>query len=80
MRTTLDIDEPVLRELKSVQKEEGKSLGRLASDLLAVALAERRQKKAVVPRHFTWVSKSMGARVDLSDHEAVYGVMDGIQQ
>ena len=28
MRTTLDIDDPVLRELKRLQAKEGKSLGR----------------------------------------------------
>ena len=37
MRTTLDIDDPVLRELKELQTREGKSLGRLVSDLLARA-------------------------------------------
>ena len=35
MKTTLDIDEPILRELKRRQAKEGKSLGRLVSDLLA---------------------------------------------
>ena len=40
MRTTLDIDDPVLRELKRLQTKEGKSLGRLVSDLLARALKE----------------------------------------
>ena len=40
MRTTLDIDDPVLRELKQLQTKEGKSLGRLVSDLLARALKE----------------------------------------
>ena len=80
MRTTLDIDEPVLRELKSVQKEERKSLGRLASDLLAVALAERRRKKTEAPEDFAWISKRMGARVDLTDREAVYSLMDGSQR
>ena len=32
MRTTLDIDDPVLQELKKFQTKEGKSLGRLVSD------------------------------------------------
>ena len=39
MRTTLDIDGPVLHELKQRQTKEGKSLGRLVSDLLARALS-----------------------------------------
>jgi hypothetical protein len=33
MRTTLDIDDPVLKEIKRLQRREGKSLGRLVSDL-----------------------------------------------
>ena len=37
-RTTIDIDAPILRDLKRRQKQEGKSLGRLVSDLLAQAL------------------------------------------
>ena len=40
MRTTLDIDDPIVRELKRLREKEGKSLGRLASDLLARALKE----------------------------------------
>ena len=39
MRTTLDLDAPVLNGLKRLQQREGQSLGRLASDLLATALA-----------------------------------------
>lgn len=38
MRTTLDIDGSVLRELKARGRREGKTAGRLASELLAVAL------------------------------------------
>jgi hypothetical protein len=39
MRTTLDIDAPLLRELKQLQKKEKKALGAIVSDLLAEALA-----------------------------------------
>ena len=39
-RTTIDIAAPVLRELKERQRREGKTLGALASELLARALAE----------------------------------------
>ena len=44
MRTTLDIDDPVLKDLKRLQQRQGKSLGRLASDLLALALTETRKR------------------------------------
>lgn len=69
-RTTIDIDAPILRDLKRLQKRERKSLGRLVSDLLAQALGPR----ATLPsrdREFSWISRRMGARVDLADKEAV---------
>ena len=74
MRTTLDIDEPVLRELKRLQAKEGKSLGRLVSELLARALKED-AIPAVAPRP-SWIAKPMGARVNLSDNEALYRALD----
>jgi len=75
MRTTIDIDDPILKEVKKLQKTEGKSLGRLVSDLLARALQEC---KAVRPKSkpSRWISRSMGARVDLNDKEALYAAMD----
>jgi len=38
MRTTIDIDDPILKEVKRLQAQQGKSLGRLVSDLLAQSL------------------------------------------
>jgi hypothetical protein len=75
MRTTLDLDEPILKELKARKAAEGKSLGRLVSDLLADSLGRNRprQRKAL-PR---WVSRPMSARVDLDDKDAVYSALDG---
>jgi hypothetical protein len=75
MRTTVDIEDPVLKELKRLQKKEGKSLGRLISDLLAQAIGERKSAKtpASPPQ---WISKDMGARVDLADPEALYSAME----
>jgi len=75
MRTTVDIDDPILKDLKKIQQKEGKSLGRLISDLLAQALGERNSAKAPT-RPTKWVSKSMGARIDLADHEALYAAME----
>lgn len=42
MRTTLDIDSSVLEQLKTCQRGEGKSLGTVASELPARALADAR--------------------------------------
>lgn len=75
MRTTVDIDDPILKDLKKIQQKEGKSLGRLISDLLAQAMGERKSLKASA-KPGRWISKAMGARIDLSDHEALYAAMD----
>jgi hypothetical protein len=74
VRTTLDIDPPVLRDLRELQKKEGGTLGELASRLLAEALA-RRPKRAPTPA-FEWTAKAMGARVDLADKDLVYSILD----
>lgn len=77
MRTTIDIDDPVLKDLKRLQQREGKSLGRLVSDLLARSLAEERGK-ARPPLGFRWISRPMHARVDLADRDAVLDAMDDV--
>ena len=75
MRTTLDIDAPILKDLKRLQRREGKSLGRLVSDLLAQALATRRTASPPPPP-FQWISKPMQARVDMADKHALLDAMD----
>ncbi len=77
MRTTLDIDDPILRDLKELQALEGKSLGRLASDLLAQAISERRRSQTQIAEpSFKWGTKSMSARLNLSDKDALLDAMD----
>ena len=76
MRTTLDIDDPVLQDLKRLQARDGQSLGRLASDLLAKALSEQ-QRREPAPPPFRWISRPMGARVDLADRDALWDALDG---
>jgi hypothetical protein len=73
-RTTIDIDVTVMRELKRRQRREGKTLGRLVSELLATALQEPESEP---PRDFAWTTKSMGALVDLEDKEALRRALDG---
>ena len=74
VRTTLNIDDPVLCELKKLQASENKSLGRLVSDLLAPALKE--QARPVAARPASWIAKPMRARVNLADKEAVYSTLE----
>jgi hypothetical protein len=73
-RTTLDIDAPLLKELKKLQQKDGRSLGKIVSQLLAEALA-RRKTAPELPR-LQWVARPMHALVVTSDKEAVYGVLD----
>jgi hypothetical protein len=73
-RTTLDIDGPILRELRALQQKEGRFMGRIVSELLAEALSQR--KGPCEPPRLAWISRPMRARVDLSDKEAVYAVLD----
>ncbi len=75
MRTTIDIDDPILKDLKELQAKVGKSMGRLVSDLLATALAEVREEH---PRYqaFEWVTENMDAVVDIADREALLDAMD----
>jgi hypothetical protein len=68
-RTTIDIDSSVLRELKRRKQLEGKTLGRLVSELLAAALAREPTEAEQPPLH--WTSRPMDARIDLEDEEAV---------
>jgi hypothetical protein len=72
-RTTLDIDDPILRDLRELQKKERKSLGRLVSDLLARALARPKPRQ---PRSLTWIARPMNAKVDLTDKDALYAALD----
>ena len=74
-RTTVDIEASVLRELKRLQKREGKSLGQLISELVAAALAGEAEVPEEV-RPFQWTSRPMRARVDLEDKEAVRAALD----
>lgn len=72
-RTTVDIDASVLRELKQRGRKEGKSLGRLISELLAVALKSERRTE---DKPFRWHSHPLVARVDLEDKEALNEILD----
>jgi hypothetical protein len=76
MRTTIDIDDPILKDLKRLQQREGKSLGRLVSDLLAQSLAKALSSRTAVTPALAWRSKVMRAKVDLADKHALHDAMD----
>lgn len=74
MRTTLDIDAPILREVKALHEREGRSMGAIVSELLAEALAGRGSPPARPAFH--WTSREMRPLIDLLDKEAVYSALD----
>ena len=77
MRTTLDIEKPVMDELKRLQQVEKKPLGQITSGLLAEALKNRQfSKEQSSPPKLSWVTTDMGARIDISDKEALHRVLD----
>lgn len=74
-RTTLNLDTPLLEELKELQTKQRKPLGTLVSELVAEALANRSRQPSA-PRAFRWTTRAMGARIDISDKEAVYAALE----
>ncbi|MDO8665513.1 MAG: hypothetical protein Q7J79_02800 [Gemmatimonadales bacterium] len=75
-RTTIRIDDPVLRDLKLLQRRERKPLGQLVSELLAEALGRRRSSARVSEPPFVWHSQPMGFKIDLEDKDAVWALLD----
>jgi hypothetical protein len=72
-RTTIDLDATVLEQLRRRAAVEHKSMGRLASERLAVALRESTDE----PAPLQWPSRRMGAaRVDLQDKDALWSALD----
>jgi hypothetical protein len=73
-RTTLNLDSSVMRELRRRSQRERKSIGELASELLARELREEVQVHAAPLK---WVSGSLGKpAVDLEDKEALRVLLD----
>lgn len=72
-RTTLDLDASVLRRLKERRRRTGRSIGQIASELLATALDEQAEAPR---RELRWRTAPMGARVDLEDKEALRRALD----
>ena len=72
MRTTIDLDDDILRELKRRQQAEHKTLGQLVSELLAPALAAEPRPRIDI----RWATADLRPRVDLDDKDAVWAVLD----
>ncbi|MGH9165994.1 MAG: antitoxin [Acidimicrobiales bacterium] len=72
-RTTIDIEASVLRELKRRQRAENKTLGQLASELLARALADKGAVETLPP--LRWPSQNLRPKIDLEDKDALWRIL-----
>jgi phosphatidylserine/phosphatidylglycerophosphate/cardiolipin synthase-like enzyme len=74
MKTTLNIDDALLREAKKAAADRGVTLTTLVQDAIRSALTRRpmRGYRLNVP-----VVRGRGSRVDVRDRDALYEVMEG---
>jgi hypothetical protein len=77
MRTTIRIDETLLREAKQAAARSGKSLTALIEDALRESLAQQRRAKSRVPvRLITVDGNGLNAGVDLDDSASLLDTLD----
>ncbi|MFL5901289.1 MAG: antitoxin [Solirubrobacterales bacterium] len=72
-RTTFDLDATVLADLRNRAATERKSMGQVASELLAIGLDG---KSVDEPPPLRWARKDLGFKVDLEDKDAVWRILD----
>ena len=75
-RTTIDLDPGVLRELKRRKRASGRSIGEIASEVLAGALRASGAPRGPDRPSLRWRTARMGARLDLADKEALHRALD----
>ncbi len=78
MRTTIDLDDPLFRELKQEAARRGTTLRQLVNESLRQALAKPRRK----PKYrFNWKVDRGGQilpGVRLNDRKSLFDLMDGL--
>jgi hypothetical protein len=74
-RTTLDIDDRVLRELKKKAADEGRTLQAVANDLLKRALHPRPHQPFSLQIH-GWAA-DLQPGVDILDRDSLFDAMNG---
>lgn len=75
-RTTVNIDEPLLRKLKATAAKRGVTLAALVNQLLRQAMAGQEKKQPYEFRFGGWVSE-LQPGVDLTDRDSLFDLMDG---
>jgi ribbon-helix-helix CopG family protein len=74
MKTTLNIDDTVMAELKREAARQGRTMSELVETALRLLLRSQRKRRSVpvLPRF-----RSGGALVDIADRDALYHAMEG---
>ena len=75
MKTTLDLDDELLRRSRRRAAQEGVTLARLVEDALVLRLQDPRPEPAF-RLALTTVRGTRPPNVDISDREALYEVLD----
>lgn len=77
MRTTLDIADPVLERLKTLQRTKNQTLSQISTTLLAEARAQHDEMLAPQKSHpLEWGISDMKALIDISDKDALNRVLE----
>ena len=74
MKTTLNIDDKVMAELKREAARQGRTMSEMVESALRLLLrSHRRREKVIALPTF----RSGGALVDIADRDALYKAMEG---
>jgi hypothetical protein len=81
MRTTVNIDDQLLRELKIIAAREDRTIGSVLEDALRAHLESEAARPRVREPWPTFVPSKPGLRpgVDLEDRHAIMDLLDGIE-
>ena len=74
MKTTLNIDKTVMAQLKREAARQGRTMSELVETALRMLFRARKKTKGLPPLP---AFRSGGARVDVSDRDALYQAMEG---
>lgn len=76
MKTTLNVNDEILRRAKEQAMQEGITLTRLVEDSLRIRLMAQRQEKKQFKLKLLTVEGTRPPNVDIFDREALYDVLD----
>ena len=74
MKTTLNIDDRVMLELKREAARQGRTMSEMVESALRLLLRSQRKREKIAPLP---TFRSGGALVDIADRDALYQAMEG---